>query len=129
MFSILGSLYHCLYGTTCLVETGLNNNNSKRQHKGPGFVQRESQNFPAVIMTLFTHSRDGRVLQFQKGRESLMCLWPKLDEVKITVPSNCTKKTGSTRGEPLHVIKYKCSWKVPLTWPFKDVAGRGKPLV
>lgn len=71
------------------------NNNSKRQHKGPGFVQRESQNFPAVITTLFTHSRDGRVLQFQKRRESLMCLWPKLDEVKSQSPAIALRKPAA----------------------------------
>lgn len=40
-----------------------NSNDSKRLHKGPGFDQRESQNFPAVTMALFTHSREARVLQ------------------------------------------------------------------
>lgn len=38
------------------------NNNSKDNTKAQGLTD-GSQNFPAVTMALFTHSRDGRVLQ------------------------------------------------------------------
>lgn len=51
----------------------------------------------------------------QKRRDSLMCLWPKTDGVK-SVPSNSTKKSGSTGGEPLH-LSMSALRKFPLHWP------------
>lgn len=70
---------------------GPNSNNNKRQHRGPRIDQQESQNFPSVTMALFTHSRDGRVLQSSEEKgifdvvfffSFLFSIWPKIDEIK-----------------------------------------------
>ena len=58
-----------------------------------------------------------------------MCLWPKIEGVKSQSPAIPLRKSAAKRTECLHLIKFKGLWQVPLTLPFKDVAGRGKPPI